>query len=728
MPYDALSWVCKYPNDVAASAWGASGALSFSDWSQADGDYYPSLSTAGKTSSCALQGPCYPVLTSQANVWQTCQTQKLTNLPLSTTAVNGLTTCISCCNSATAYTDASCSVLDADGMNIMFQWPQHANSTGPYASANDRIGCLQSCQSLHGSIESFADDTEGSVHPIALGLFQAKCAAVGATAAAVPAPATADGGAMAAVLNSIAASYKATALRYVGDMMLAWRALVVCGLFLPFILSFFWLAAIRYSVKPLVYMTVLCVDLATAGVTLYCFSKSGAIGGNSFSGIVSYSDKGGFSFNATAASQASTQLTTTPSDGDVMPVGISDISSISKRQMYYLGIASAILTIVTWGFTIFLLPRLKLAIAVIRVACDSLNKVPSLIWFPFAGALAISGFMVWWVAVGIFVYSSGELKKRDCCASVQEAFAELYPGYVGPAPSCDDIHCGYEMVMNNKLRNALIYHGFEFLWTTQFIIAFSILTVSQVVHKCYLAAGGSGVQLTAWPLALAIHNTTRYYLGSCALGSLVVASVQFFRYVVMYLMQRLKKVVENNTFVRVLMWIVNFVLWLLQKIVELISHNAYVMIAINGTGFCSSAATATSLMTTNFVRFATLTAVADSMLFLGKLGTAATSAFFTFVYLDKNYKSELTSPIIPVIVVFLTAFAIASIAFGVVEQAVNATMLAKCNDEDQQHPDSWAPPELKEAQTLAKQHDDEVAAKAKSGRGCCSAPAADNHA
>jgi hypothetical protein len=411
-------------------------------------------------------------------------------------------------------------------------------------------------------------------------------------------------------------------------------------------------------------------------------------------------------------------------------VGISDLGAISKKQMYYLGIASGVLTVITWLFTLYLLPRLKLAIAVIKVACDALKKVPSLIFFPFVGGLAISAFMVWWVAVGIFVYSSGELKKRDCCASVQGAFTEMYPGYVAGfgAPACADIHCGYELVMNDSLRHALIYHGFEFLWTTQFIIAFSILTVSQVVYRCYLAGGGSGVELPAWPLGRACYNTCRFYLGSCALGSLVVASVQFFRYAVMYFMQRLKKVVESNTFVKILMWIVNFLLWLLQKIVELISHNAYVIVAIEGTGFCSSAGTATALMTANFVRLATLTVVADSMLFLGKLGTAATSAFFTFVYLDRTFPAgTLSSPIIPVIVVFLTAFAIASIGFGVVEQAINATMLAKINDEDKPGHEGWAPPELQDAQQLADAHDAEVAEKAKAKkRGCCTAaPAAD---
>ena len=105
------------------------------------------------------------------------------------------------------------------------------------------------------------------------------------------------------------------------------------------------------------------------------------------------------------------------------------------------------MTVITWLFTIFLIPRLRIAIATIKVACHSMKEVPSLMLFPFVGGLAISGFMVWWVAVGVFVYSSGTMVKRDCCAQVQAAFGQLYPGYLAAnaAPSCADIHCGYEV-------------------------------------------------------------------------------------------------------------------------------------------------------------------------------------------------------------------------------------------------------------------------------------------
>jgi choline transporter-like protein 2/4/5 len=113
------------------------------------------------------------------------------------------------------------------------------------------------------------------------------------------------------------------------------------------------------------------------------------------------------------------------------------------------GIASAILTVITWLFTIFLIPRLRVAIAVIEVACGALRKVPMLTLFPFVGGLAISGFMVWFVAVGVFVYSSGKMVRRDCCSQVQAAFADMYPGYMvansNEPPSCAEIHCGYEV-------------------------------------------------------------------------------------------------------------------------------------------------------------------------------------------------------------------------------------------------------------------------------------------
>ena len=656
------------------------------------------------------------MLTTQTNVWHTCQTQTMTNLPLTSWKVNALETCISCCQTPNAASTPTCNATDVNGHATIMQWTGATGTTG--VSPNDQIGCLASCQSMHGDIAAFESATTGSISPLAVALFNSTCAGASAP---VPEPGVADGGAMAAVVGSLAASYKSTALRYAGDMLTSWKALVVCGLFLPFILSFFWLALMRAFTGPLVWMTLLCVDAATLGCTLYCFSKAGAIGHNSFAGVVKYSSTSGFSFNSGAVAAGMEQLSTVPPS----TTPLYDTTHISRQQMYYLGIASAILTICTWFLSVFLIPRLRVGIATIRVACHSLQTVPSLVIFPLFPGLLLAGYMVFFVALGLFIYSSGTISKRNCCAQVQASMSSLFPAYTAANGNltCASIHCGYQVTMDKSLQYTLIYHGFEFLLTTNLIYAFSLLTVSQVVHKCYLHAGGAGVELPRWPVANAARTTLRYYMGSIALGSFVVAAFQMARYVLTYISVKLKKVAERQALVRVLLWVANCLVWLMEKIVELIAKGAYVMIAIDGTSFCSAAAHSSSLMLSNGVRFMTLAWISELILFLGKLGTAASCAFFCFVYLDgSTFKASdaLSSPIVPVIVVFLTAFAMAAIVFSVLDQAILGTIMCLVDDEDRNGGQArWAPPALQEATGAQATFEADEKEKAERSTGCC---------
>lgn len=141
---------------------------------------------------------------------------------------------------------------------------------------------------------------------------------------------------------------------------------------------------------------------------------------------------------------------------------------------------------------------------------------------------------VWWVAVGLFIYSSGEIVKRDCCAEVQGEFQQLYPGLPAAViPSCSQINCGYTVVMNKNLQHTLIYHGFEFLWMTQFIQAFGMLVIAQVAWLHYNHSG-SGADMPLAPVLWAMKNTAWFYPGCIAIGSFMVATVQFARLVLAY--------------------------------------------------------------------------------------------------------------------------------------------------------------------------------------------------
>lgn len=136
--------------------------------------------------------------------------------------------------------------------------------------------------------------------------------------------------------------------------------------------------------------------------------------------------------------------------------------------------------------------------------------------------------------MGLFIYSSGQIVKRNCCGEVQAEFQELYPGLpASVVPSCGQINCGFTVVMNKALQHTLIYHGFELLWTTQYILAYGMLVVAQVAWLFYNHSG-SGADMPLMPIMRAMKNAAWYYPGSIAIGSFVVASVQFARLVLAY--------------------------------------------------------------------------------------------------------------------------------------------------------------------------------------------------
>lgn len=83
-------------------------------------------------------------------------------------------------------------------------------------------------------------------------------------------------------------------------------------------------------------------------------------------------------------------------------------------------------------------------------------------------------------------------------------------------------------------------------------------------------------------------------------------------------------------------------------------------IAITGESFFAASALATELIKNNILRIGKVNVIGNVILFLGKLCVSLASALFAFLMLDTHaYKSahdKVSSPLIPVLVSFLTAF------------------------------------------------------------------------
>jgi choline transporter-like protein 2/4/5 len=146
---------------------------------------------------------------------------------------------------------------------------------------------------------------------------------------------------------------------------------------------------------------------------------------------------------------------------------------------------------------------------------------------------------------------------------------------------------------------------------------------------------------------------------------------------------------------RVVVWLINILLAALEKLMALISKNGLIVVAIEGRGFCGSAATAVALLLTHAARIATVATLGNVILFIGKVATAVSCAFFTFAYLDSE---AVSSPLLPVIIVFFVSYGVATLFFGVVASIIETVIIAFCLDCDKHGGTAaWAPPLLMEA-------------------------------
>ncbi|XP_078010033.1 choline transporter-like protein 2 isoform X6 [Phascolarctos cinereus] len=181
-----------------------------------------------------------------------------------------------------------------------------------------------------------------------------------------------------------------------------------------------------------------------------------------------------------------------------------------------------------------------------------------------------------------------------------------------------------------------------------------------------------------------IKEASRYHTGSLAFGSLLLAIVQVIRVILEYLDQRLKA--AENRFAKFLMTCLKCCFWCLEKFLKFLNRNAYIMIAIYGTNFCTSAKNAFFLLMRNIVRVAVLDKVTDFLFLLGKLlvvGSVGILAFFFFTHRIKIV--EDTAPSlnyywVPILTVIIGSYLIAHGFFSVYGMCVDTLFLCFCED------------------------------------------------
>ncbi|XP_017039014.1 choline transporter-like 2 [Drosophila ficusphila] len=390
----------------------------------------------------------------------------------------------------------------------------------------------------------------------------------------------------------------------------------------------------------------------------------------------------------------------------------STVKNVLQNQntWLYLSIFVGVCFVVILLLVIVLRKRIRIAIALTKEGSKAVSSVISTVFFPILSWILFIATIAFAIGVGLYLGSigtpsfrmvrqlteSGEVTNEDCicegaainytvggscepkvfqqnCYVRQTTFFQQSQRF-----TCSKTTCSFNSIDNpTAIKWAIFYNVFGFLWLSFFISAFSYMVLASTFARWYWTFKKRDVPY--FTLTRAFCQTAFYHLGTVAFGSLILAIVRLIRLVLEYIHEKLKK--YDNAVTRAILCCMRCFFWLLETFLKFLNRNAYIMCAIHGKNFCSSAADSFNLIMRNFLRVVTLDQVTDFLFFLSKLLLTAGAGVSTFYFLSNNPEIiQLHYNAVPTTVVVIAAFLITSVFFGVYSTAVDTLFLCFLED------------------------------------------------
>ncbi|XP_011849966.1 PREDICTED: choline transporter-like protein 2 [Mandrillus leucophaeus] len=352
----------------------------------------------------------------------------------------------------------------------------------------------------------------------------------------------------------------------------------------------------------------------------------------------------------------------------------------------------SILEVVIILLLIFLRKRILIAIALIKEASRAVGYVMCSLLYPLVTFFLLCLCIAYWASTAVFLSTSNEAVYKifddsSCSLTAKTCNPETFPSSnesrLCPNARCQFAFYGGESGYHRALLGLQIFNAFMFFWLANFVLALGQVTLAGAFASYYWALRKPD-DLPAFPLFSAFGRALRYHTGSLAFGALILAIVQIIRVILEYLDQRLKA--AENKFAKCLMTCLKCCFWCLEKFIKFLNRNAYIMIAIYGTNFCTSARNAFFLLMRNIIRVAVLDKVTDFLFLLGKLlivGSVGILAFFFFTHrirIVQDTAPPLNYYWVPILTVIVGSYLIAHGFFSVYGMCVDTLFLCFLED------------------------------------------------
>lgn len=457
--------------------------------------------------------------------------------------------------------------------------------------------------------------------------------------------------------------------KLISDLSVYWWIIFIC-LLLAMVLSFCWIVLLRCAAAPMIWLSLLLCIALLVGATVFSWLR--------YHEILQAGSK-------------------TNEDDPFLPPVVTSLSSYYHNKELWL-VLSIILSVFTGVILIvlfFLRSRIRIAIELIEEASKAIGSNMATLFFPIGPFLGQVLTILWFTLVAVFLATCGgpQFKVVDLCDDMTCINTETNqpyrvnevcePSTFNCTTVCPQAKCVFYKFGPSSLESGLqVYNMFALFWLVFFVQAMGEMVLAGVFAGWYWTFDKKH-DLPSHPILSSFYRTVRYHLGTLAFGSLILTFIRMIRVAIEYVQDKLKQYGEDNPVVKAVLCMCKCCFYCLEHCIKFLNRNAYIMTAVYGYNFCAGARRAFSLLARNLVRVVVLDKVTDFILFIGKVIVVALVILTSTALFQSNAKSldrELNYQAIPIILILVSTYAIASCFFSVYNMAVDTIFLSFLED------------------------------------------------
>jgi hypothetical protein len=353
--------------------------------------------------------------------------------------------------------------------------------------------------------------------------------------------------------------------------------------------------------------------------------------------------------------------------------------------------------------------RIRLAIAVNKVAAQFIAHTPTVLLVPITQAVLGALWVLAWAASIAYLVSQvpDGWVPTDTFASYAEAYGtdstagkctNRWPtgGVYKDEDNCKLLTSGNSTVFGCWKCSPPRYifdvrfgaSFFVFLWNNALNVAIGQCIIAGAVGVWFFTPNAEkGTQRAVRP---AIWNVFRYHLGSVAFGAFIIAVIQFIRYLMYYYEQQAKA--QKNRVMVLILKVLQCIIWCFEKCVKFLNKNAYIQIALLGTNFCTSAKNAFFLILRNGIRFATIALLGTIIHYIGFFFIVVATVIIGYFIVTAMHVGM--SPILSLVVYTLMSYVVAQLFMSVFGLAVDSTLQCFLACEEMGLSGDFVPPQM----------------------------------